>query len=109
MPETLKITRIKNRLSSGTNDILMNINFYGKAICEIQLAVKSNKSKFLASSTGMSHYLYEVQRSLFGPINEIGSIWRNLDLRASFYDKKSTNSKSGKVHGCEISKKVFEF
>ena len=54
----MKIIRIKNRLSSGTNDILMNVKFSDLIVCEIQLAIKSKKSKFLIASNGMSHYLY---------------------------------------------------
>jgi hypothetical protein len=86
----------------------MNVRFCGSIISEIQLAVNSNKSKFLKSSNGMSHYLYEIQRSLFGPINELGSIWRNLDLRASYFDKSVSAGKSAGSHRCETLRKAFE-
>lgn len=35
----IKIVRIKDRLELGTRDILININFMNKILCEIQLAV----------------------------------------------------------------------
>lgn len=34
-----KIVRIKDRLELGTRDILINFNYMGKLLCEIQLAV----------------------------------------------------------------------
>ena len=57
-PQLLKIIRIKNRLKTGTNDILINIMFKEKFSCEIQLAVKSASSKFIQCSNMFSHYIY---------------------------------------------------
>ncbi len=37
-----KIIRIKNRLSQGTRDILINAYFKNKVVCEIQLAVNES-------------------------------------------------------------------
>jgi hypothetical protein len=67
-PEKLKIVRIKNRLRSGTNDILMNVRFNESILCEIQLAIKTTTSEFIKCSNMFHHYLYELQRSLFGPL-----------------------------------------
>lgn len=69
-PERMKIVRVKNRLREGTNDILLNVRFNNKIICEIQLEVVSkSKTKFIQASNAFSHYIYELKRSIFGPIS----------------------------------------
>lgn len=65
---SLKIIRIKNRLKLGTNDILVNVIYKDKYLCEIQLGVNSAKSKFIQCSNLFSHYVYELGRTLFGPV-----------------------------------------
>jgi hypothetical protein len=84
-PKKLKIIRVKNRLKLGTNDILVNILYKEKYLCEIQLAVKSTTSKFIQCSNMFSHYIYELGRSLFGPLTELSSAWMSLDPRATEY------------------------
>ena len=83
----MKIIRIKNRLKLGTNDILINVRFNDEINCEIQLAINSNKSKFIQCSSSFNHYLYELERSLMGPLTELCSIWMNLDTRSKDYLK----------------------
>lgn len=85
-PERLKIVRIKNRLMSGTNDILMNVLFNKKVMCEIQLTIQNKSSAFTNCSSTFNHYLYELERSIFGPLTEICSIWKSLDRRADIYE-----------------------
>jgi len=78
-PDKMKIVRIKDRLKQGTNDILINIKFNSLIICEIQLQViNKTKSKFIQCSNKFSHYLYEIRRSIFGPISELCNVWRNF-------------------------------
>jgi len=57
-PKIMKIIRIKNRLKLGTNDILINVIFQERYLCEIQLAVKATTSKFIQCSNFFSHYVY---------------------------------------------------
>lgn len=96
-PESdIKIIRIKNRLRQGTHDILINIRFKNKFLCEIQLGVNSKKSKFLSCSNLFSHYIYELGRSQFGPITELCSIWTSLDPRTKQYEKIADSEKSSK-------------
>ena len=54
----MKIIRVKNRLKMGTNDILINVLYKNKYLCEIQLAVKSAQSKFISCSNAWNHYIY---------------------------------------------------
>ena len=43
----MKIIRVKNRLNKGNKDILMNLLYKGEMVVEMQLAIKSEKSKFI--------------------------------------------------------------
>ena len=63
----MKIIRVKNRLKLGTNDILINVLYKNKYLCEIQLAVKSAQSKFISCSNAWNHYIYELGRTIFDP------------------------------------------
>ena len=64
----MKIIRVKNRLKMGTNDILINVIYKNKYLCELQLAVNAVQSKFIQTSNLFSHYIYELGRTLFGPV-----------------------------------------
>ena len=66
-PETLRIVRVKNRLRRGTKDILVNLVYRNVLLVEMQIAVNSSKSNFLDCSDKFNHYIYELQRSKFGP------------------------------------------
>lgn len=92
-PANFKIIRIKNRLREGTNDILMNIKFKNVFLCEVQLAINSDHSNFIKCSNKYNHFIYEVKRSIFGPISEFCSIWKSLDGRCKIYEKIANNKK----------------
>ena len=64
----------------------------------MQLAIKADKSKFIENSNNFSHYLYELERAEFGPINEMCSIWVGKDLRSKFFidDFDHNNNRSQK-------------
>lgn len=57
-PKLMKIVRVKNRLKQGTKDILINVTFNEKYLCEFQLAVNAVRSKFIEYSNMFSHYIY---------------------------------------------------
>ena len=57
-------------------------------LVEMQLSIKSNKSKFIEYSSKFGHFIYEVQRSQFGPFSEMCNIWMTNDPRGSFYNTK---------------------
>jgi hypothetical protein len=65
----------------------MNLRFNDSILCEIQLAVNSKTSNFIKCSNMLHHYIYELERSLFGPITELGSIWNSLDNRSKIYEQ----------------------
>jgi len=93
----MKIIRVKNRLKLGTNDILINVLYKNKYLCEIQLAVKSAQSKFISCSNAWNHYIYELGRTIFGPITELSSVWISLDPRSAEYAHIILNEKPRKV------------
>jgi hypothetical protein len=102
-PEKLKIIRVKNRLKSGTNDLLVNVRYNNAFTAELQLKVKTKvaHSRFSGCSYNFSHFIYEIQRSKFGPISEMCSIWNNLDPRTITYqmliEKENLNANIGNL------------
>lgn len=80
-----------NRLNRGTNDILINVR-YANVLCEVQLAVNPRNNTFIEYSNVFNHYIYELTRSLFGPITELCSIWKCLDNRFHFYSEIKDDS-----------------
>lgn len=65
----LKIMRIKNRLEKGTKDILINFLYKNAILVEMQLAIATNRTKFIDFSNKYNHVLYELRRAEFGPIS----------------------------------------
>ena len=59
-PEKMKVIRVKNRLKTGTNDLLINIRYNNSFTGEVQLKVKSksNQSRFANCSFNFSHFIY---------------------------------------------------
>ena len=57
--------RIKNKLDSKDNNILINYLFMGKIQCELQMSVQKMAGKEL-NYYSFSHFLYELSRGEFG-------------------------------------------
>lgn len=57
-PKHIKILRVKNKLNEGNKDILMNFLYKETIIVEMQLAIKSEKSKFIECTNKFGHYFY---------------------------------------------------
>ena len=75
----------------------------------MQLAIKSDKSKFIECSYNFNHYLYELKRAQFGPIMEMCNIWINKDLKSKFYLEKSDSiNKRKKIENSEEKKSYLE-
>ena len=69
----------------------------------MQLAINSDKSRFIECSDKFNHFIYELKRSMLCPISEMCNIWMSSDPRATFYAAKADelNSKrEKKVHKC---------
>lgn len=89
-PDVLKIVRIKNRLGTENNDILINFFFGGKAECELQLSVLSDEKKEEKNSGKFSHLIYEIIRAELGTISEMATIVVQYDPLAYSYSKRDT-------------------
>ena len=57
-PEIFKIVTVRNRLSGVTKDILINILYRNKIVIEMQLGIKTDKSRFIECSDKMNHFIY---------------------------------------------------
>jgi hypothetical protein len=87
-PEVLKIVRIKNRLDQKENDILVNLFFSNKIQCELQLSFErtdEENSRKVKLYSSYNHFLYEIRRSLLGPIGEYACILGEHDPVVSQY------------------------
>jgi hypothetical protein len=64
--------RVKNRFKSATRDILVNFRYGEHLIAEAQLCIDSPHDSIEVSKRIMfRHYLYELERGLFGPTFEL--------------------------------------
>jgi hypothetical protein len=86
--DPLKIVRIKDRLNSGTRDILINAQVGKGLVCEIQLGVTSTLEKKQELLDQYNHFLYELKRAKLGAITESASIWSALEQRARFFEEE---------------------
>lgn len=84
--DPFNIIRVKDRLNSGTRDILINAQVGNGLVCEIQLAVTSNIDKKQELLDQYNHFLYELKRAKLGAITENASIWSALEQRATFFE-----------------------
>ena len=57
-PSLFKVISVRNRLSHVTKDILVNILYRDKIVIEMQLGIKSDKSRFIECSDKMNHFIY---------------------------------------------------
>jgi hypothetical protein len=96
-PGEFKIIRIKNRLETGTQDIMINAKFNNRINCEIQIAVNTSQSEFMRCSNKINHFIYELERAQFGPIMEMCSVWRNCDKKAEIFAKLIKKEKPRKA------------
>ena len=62
--------------------------YRSKLIVEMQLGINSDKSNFILCSDYFNHMIYELQRSLFGPLTELCNMWIYYDTRGEFFQKK---------------------
>ena len=73
----------------------------------MQLGIKDDKSNFIQYSNKMNHFIYELQRGIFGPLVELSNVWMEEDPRAEFYQKKVAHDKAeeeAKKHECQGNK-----
>lgn len=89
----MELVRIKNKLDTKDNNILVNYLFKGQLQCELQVSVQKIEGKEL-NYYAFSHFLYELTRGHFGVLSECASIISQHDpiLNANtqmYYDPDS--------------------
>lgn len=82
--DRMRMIKVSNRLRRGTHDVVLTVK-YREVLCEIQLSVTSKIHKFAEYSNSFNHYLYELKRSVFGPLTELCNIWKSTDGRFTVY------------------------
>ena len=63
-----KLVRIKNKLDSRDNNILINYLFMGKVQCELQMSIQKILGKEM-NYYSIAHFLYELTRGKFGVLS----------------------------------------
>ena len=64
-----KLVRIKNKIDSRDNNVLVNFMFLGKVQCEMQISIQSLGGK-QKNYYSFSHFIYELTRGKFGALAE---------------------------------------
>lgn len=84
----LNLIRVKNRLDTPMNDILINCSINKKEcpiISEIQLIITNeNMTEKNIINDHFNHFLYELERSMFGPFSEACMIMAATDPRMQY-------------------------
>lgn len=70
--------KIKNKLDSKDNNILINYLFMGKIQCELQISVQKMAGKEL-NYYSFAHFLYELTRGKFEVLAECATIISHRD------------------------------
>lgn len=97
-------------MNQGTRDILINAQYDGGLVWEIQLAVTSHLDKKQDMLDKYNHFLYELKRNKLGPISECVSIWSSLEQRSLYFEQliKKRKDKGSKCTIKHIGKKCKE-
>jgi hypothetical protein len=67
-----EVLRVKNRFKTNNRDLLINFRYGDILVGEAQLCIdSSNVSKEAKLNYEFCHYIYELERSLFGPTLEL--------------------------------------
>ena len=68
-----QVIRVKNRFKTNNRDLLINFRYGDVLVGEAQLCVdnSSSVSKVGKLNYDFCHYIYELERSLFGPTLEL--------------------------------------
>jgi hypothetical protein len=70
--KTIEVVRIKNRFQTGNRDFLVNFKYGDIIIGEAQLCLDdAHVSKKAKSNHQFCHFIYELERSIFGPTLEL--------------------------------------
>ncbi len=66
-----EVVRVKNRFKTNNRDLLINFRYGDVLVGEAQLCVDSTVTKIAKMNYDFCHYIYELERSIFGPTLEL--------------------------------------
>lgn len=70
--QKFEVLRVKNRFKTNNRDLLINFRYGDILVGEAQLCIDdANVSKLTKHNYEFCHYIYELERSLFGPTLEL--------------------------------------
>jgi hypothetical protein len=69
----MRLVKVSNMLKRDTNDVVLTVK-YREVLFGIQLSVANKIHKLAEYSNAFNHYLYELKRSVFGPLTELCNI-----------------------------------
>ena len=77
----LKVVRVKNRFNTPNRDLMVNFSYGDVIVAEAQLCVDASDVDEKAKKTNkFNHYLYELERGLFGPTVELMMQYEDFNL-----------------------------
>ena len=65
--QRFEVVKVKNRLQTNNRDLLVNFRYGDILVGEAQLGIDSQVSTTSKMNYEFCHYIYELERSLFGP------------------------------------------
>jgi hypothetical protein len=67
-----EVVRIKNRFKTPNRDLMVNFRYGDVIVGEAQLCIDtSDVSEKTKKTNKFNHYIYELERGLFGPTSEL--------------------------------------
>jgi hypothetical protein len=86
--QKFEVLRVKNRFKTNNRDLLINFRYGDILVGEAQLCIDdANVSKVAKHNYEFCHYIYELERSLFGPTLELMMQYEDFerpDISVSF-------------------------
>ena len=86
----LEVVRIKNRFQTPNRDIMVNFKYGDIIVAEAQLGIDtSDVSEKDKKTNKMNHFLYELERGLFGPTIEMFMQYEDFNRSNIIVDLKN--------------------
>lgn len=110
--QKFEVLRVKNRFKTNNRDLLINFRYGDILVGEAQLCIDdANVSKVAKHNYEFCHYIYELERSLFGPTLELMMQYEDFerpDISVSFQAEELVDSRENMIiKSAEPTKRVL--
>jgi uncharacterized protein YihD (DUF1040 family) len=110
--QKFEVLRVKNRFKTNNRDLLINFRYGDVIVGEAQLCIdNANVSKLTKHNYEFCHYIYELERSLFGPTLELMMQYEDFqrpDISVSFEAEGLVFRRGDQtIQNCEKSTRVL--